>query len=371
MPVLSGEASFGFDATNSGNEKTPWFSFRAKASAGLFVRIQSAVRLRDGQPEGLRLGARASAAPWRAFAAVTSRAFSRAFCIAPARVRGGSGPAGLWAPAKDGRHEGGRREQDRSGRMGLVIHRILLYNYEVIQVKRRERRLTKETTMTINDALRASPGSSSWPPSPSGTSSTPAFFLFTAFVGANLLQSGFSKTCPMVADPEEGRAEGRADRAESVLLRRGGRVNVAVSFPGGVAVDARMGSHVVRTDQPAPWGEDGAPAPFDLFLASIATCMGFYALRFCQEREIATEGLGLSLETVRDAGEEEARRDPGRPHAPARVPGEVPRRDRPGRRPVRRQEAHGRAARVHADGQLTAVRPSRGAPRRARGGPRA
>ncbi len=29
--------------------------------------------------------------------------------------------------------------------------------------------------------------------------------------------------------------------------------------------------------------------------------MGFYALRFCQERGIATEGLGLSLETVRDA----------------------------------------------------------------------
>jgi hypothetical protein len=28
--------------------------------------------------------------------------------------------------------------------------------------------------------------------------------------------------------------------------------------------------------------------------------MGFYALRFCQERGIATEGLGLSLETLRD-----------------------------------------------------------------------
>lgn len=77
-------------------------------------------------------------------------------------------------------------------------------------------------------------------------------------------------------------------------------MNVAVSFPGGVAVDARLGAHVIRTDQPAPYGLDGAPAPFDLFLASIATCMGYYALRFCQERGIATEGLGLSLETVRD-----------------------------------------------------------------------
>jgi putative redox protein len=77
-------------------------------------------------------------------------------------------------------------------------------------------------------------------------------------------------------------------------------VNIAVSFPGGVAVEADVKGHRVRTDQPRPHGEDSAPAPFDLFLASIATCMGFYALRFCQERGIATEGLGLSLDTVRD-----------------------------------------------------------------------
>jgi ribosomal protein S12 methylthiotransferase accessory factor len=77
-------------------------------------------------------------------------------------------------------------------------------------------------------------------------------------------------------------------------------VNVAVSFPGGVAVEADVKGHRVRTDQPRPYGEDSAAAPFDLFIASIATCMGFYALRFCQERGIATEGLGLSVETVRD-----------------------------------------------------------------------
>jgi ribosomal protein S12 methylthiotransferase accessory factor len=77
-------------------------------------------------------------------------------------------------------------------------------------------------------------------------------------------------------------------------------VNVAVTFPGGVSVDARVGGHVVHTDQPRPHGGDSGPAPFDLFIASIATCMGFYALRFCQERAIPTEGLGLSLETVRD-----------------------------------------------------------------------
>jgi ribosomal protein S12 methylthiotransferase accessory factor len=77
-------------------------------------------------------------------------------------------------------------------------------------------------------------------------------------------------------------------------------VKYDVSFPGGVAVEASAKGHTVRTDQPAPLGAGSAPSPFDLFIASIATCMGFYALRFCQERGIPTEGLGLSLEAVRD-----------------------------------------------------------------------
>jgi len=41
-------------------------------------------------------------------------------------------------------------------------------------------------------------------------------------------------------------------------------------------------------------------SPFDLFLASIGTCMGFYALRFCQERNLPAEGLGLTLEPLRE-----------------------------------------------------------------------
>ena len=77
-------------------------------------------------------------------------------------------------------------------------------------------------------------------------------------------------------------------------------MEMTVRFPGRVAVEAVFGDRVVRTDQPAPLGEGSAPSPFDLFLASLATCAGYYALRFCQEREIATEGLGVSLSTVRD-----------------------------------------------------------------------
>jgi ribosomal protein S12 methylthiotransferase accessory factor len=75
-----------------------------------------------------------------------------------------------------------------------------------------------------------------------------------------------------------------------------------VSFPGGMKVDAHHGGHTVHTDQPiASGGTDTALAPFDLFLASIVTCGGLYAARFCEQRGISTKGLNLTLEPIRDA----------------------------------------------------------------------
>jgi ribosomal protein S12 methylthiotransferase accessory factor len=76
-------------------------------------------------------------------------------------------------------------------------------------------------------------------------------------------------------------------------------MTITMSFPGGAAVDATFDGHTIRTDQPAPLGADTAGSPFDLFLASIGTCMGFYALRFCQERGLSTEGLALTLDPER------------------------------------------------------------------------
>lgn len=72
-------------------------------------------------------------------------------------------------------------------------------------------------------------------------------------------------------------------------------MDMTLNFPGGVVVEANWKGHTIRTDQPAPHGGDTAPAPFDLFLASLATCAGFYALRFCQERQLSTEGIALSM----------------------------------------------------------------------------
>lgn len=74
-----------------------------------------------------------------------------------------------------------------------------------------------------------------------------------------------------------------------------------ITSPGGVVVEARYKGHTITTDQPVKaGGGDSAPAPFDLFLASIGTCAGFYAFQFCRQREIPTDGLAVTLEPVHD-----------------------------------------------------------------------
>lgn len=78
-------------------------------------------------------------------------------------------------------------------------------------------------------------------------------------------------------------------------------MSMQISFPGGVAVNASFKGFEVKTDQPAAnGGENSAPSPFDLFLVSLGTCAGFFALRFCQQRELPTDGMSLSLDTERN-----------------------------------------------------------------------
>ena len=71
-------------------------------------------------------------------------------------------------------------------------------------------------------------------------------------------------------------------------------MDITIRFPGGKRVDADLGAHIIHTDQPVSGGgQDSAPAPFDLFLASLATCAGIYVLGFCQARGIPTDGIAL------------------------------------------------------------------------------
>jgi ribosomal protein S12 methylthiotransferase accessory factor len=65
-------------------------------------------------------------------------------------------------------------------------------------------------------------------------------------------------------------------------------MDMDIVFPGGDRVEARWGRHVVTTDQ-----DGSAPAPFDLFLASIGTCAGIFVSRFCRKRGLSVEGLRI------------------------------------------------------------------------------
>ncbi len=66
--------------------------------------------------------------------------------------------------------------------------------------------------------------------------------------------------------------------------------HLEVAFPGGKKVDIHYKGFHIETDQN---GE--TPTPFDLFLASIASCAGIFALSFCQQRDIPTDGLKLEM----------------------------------------------------------------------------
>lgn len=79
-------------------------------------------------------------------------------------------------------------------------------------------------------------------------------------------------------------------------------MDMKITFAGGKKVYAEYNGFIHKTDQPvASGGENTAPSPFDLFLASLGTCAGFYVLSFCQGRGIDTDGIELAMSMEWDA----------------------------------------------------------------------
>lgn len=71
-------------------------------------------------------------------------------------------------------------------------------------------------------------------------------------------------------------------------------MDMKIYFPGGKKVYAEYNGFTHETDQLVrAGGDNSAPQPFDLFLASIGTCAGIYVLGFCQERKINTDGIEI------------------------------------------------------------------------------
>src|SRR5688572_19317546 len=67
-------------------------------------------------------------------------------------------------------------------------------------------------------------------------------------------------------------------------------MEMTFSLPGGGRVDGQVGPFTVKTDQPP---DATAPSPFDLFLASIGACAGFYVSAFCRKRGIPTDHIRI------------------------------------------------------------------------------
>ncbi|WP_427170268.1 OsmC family protein [Arthrobacter sp. 92] len=72
---------------------------------------------------------------------------------------------------------------------------------------------------------------------------------------------------------------------------------VHVAHRGGDRFDINVRGHLIRTDQPvSDGGEDTGPTPTELFIASLAACVAFYARRYLDRHGLPTEGLAAAAE---------------------------------------------------------------------------
>jgi putative redox protein len=72
-------------------------------------------------------------------------------------------------------------------------------------------------------------------------------------------------------------------------------MDMKITFPENLQVNAEFGPLTIATNQ-----DGSAPSPFVLFLASVGTCAGIYALNFCRQRGIATEGMEITQRMTMD-----------------------------------------------------------------------
>ena len=67
---------------------------------------------------------------------------------------------------------------------------------------------------------------------------------------------------------------------------------IEVRYLDGDRLTATVRGHEVTVDQPiADGGEDLAPNPTELFVAGLATCVGFYAERYLRRHDLDPSGL--------------------------------------------------------------------------------
>lgn len=71
-------------------------------------------------------------------------------------------------------------------------------------------------------------------------------------------------------------------------------MKIEVNLLEGQQLQASFGEHQITSDQSvAVGGKAEHPEPFAYFLASMPLCAAFYMRKFCQQRDINTDGLKI------------------------------------------------------------------------------
>jgi len=77
-----------------------------------------------------------------------------------------------------------------------------------------------------------------------------------------------------------------------------------VTFPGNKKIDVEFKNYKIKTDQSNKnGGDESAPDPFSIFIASLGACAGFYANTFCETRKLSTDHMHLYVDVVFKKGQ--------------------------------------------------------------------
>jgi len=77
----------------------------------------------------------------------------------------------------------------------------------------------------------------------------------------------------------------------------GNSMKIEVILLDGQQLQANFGSHSIISDQSiSAGGTEQYPEPFEYFLASMPLCAGFYIRKFCEQRDISTDGIKITQE---------------------------------------------------------------------------
>src|ERR1700746_3320727 len=78
-----------------------------------------------------------------------------------------------------------------------------------------------------------------------------------------------------------------------------GTIEVVVSSEAGLAQEIVSGNHRWRADEPAPFGTDTGPSPYDLLLAGLGACTSMTLRLYAQRKGIDLQRITVRLQHSR------------------------------------------------------------------------